>query len=225
MNTNFVCATALRAPSALRSVARYRCPLARRAPRTKGTEYTIKPLPPGGPAPRLADGHPDLTGHWFPNGAGQGVSGRFGVDPAATGTFDPKVTPEERPRVPAVGAGKNQGDDADRARAVEVVGELPAARRSRDLAAEPVHDVDGPQAGPAGAAVRSAEQLAGHSPRWPPAPEVSRAVLSRQQHRALGGRHAGGRIDRVRRPNLHHAQRLVPQRRAARHRALHAARR
>ena len=61
------------------------------------TEYTIKVMPPGGPAPRLADGHPDLSGHWFPNGAGQGVSGRFGVDPAALGTFDPKVTPEERP--------------------------------------------------------------------------------------------------------------------------------
>jgi hypothetical protein len=45
----------------------------------------------------LADGHPDLTGHWLPNSAGQGVSGRYGVDPAATRQFDPKVTPEERP--------------------------------------------------------------------------------------------------------------------------------
>jgi len=62
-----------------------------------GPPYTIKPMPPGGPAPRLADGHPDLSGHWLPNGAGQGVSGRFGVDPAARGQFDPKVTPEERP--------------------------------------------------------------------------------------------------------------------------------
>ena len=61
------------------------------------TQYTIKVMPPGGPTPRLADGHPDLTGHWLPNGAGQGVSGRYGVDPAALGTFDPKVTPEERP--------------------------------------------------------------------------------------------------------------------------------
>ena len=61
-------------------------------------QYTIKPLPPGGPTPRLADGHPDLTGQWFPNGAGQGVSGRFGVDPEAIRTFDPKVTPEEPPQ-------------------------------------------------------------------------------------------------------------------------------
>ena len=31
------------------------------------------------PAPRLADGHVDFSGQWFPNGAGQGVSGRFGA--------------------------------------------------------------------------------------------------------------------------------------------------
>jgi hypothetical protein len=63
----------------------------------KRTEYAIKVMPPGGPAPRLADGHPDFSGQWFPNGAGQGVSGRFGVDPAALGTFDRKLTQEERP--------------------------------------------------------------------------------------------------------------------------------
>ena len=28
-------------------------------------------LPPGGPPPRLPDGQ-DFTGHWLPNGAGQG---------------------------------------------------------------------------------------------------------------------------------------------------------
>jgi hypothetical protein len=47
----------------------------------KATEYTIKVMPPGGPAPRLSDGHPDFSGLWLPNGAGQGVSGRYGVDP------------------------------------------------------------------------------------------------------------------------------------------------
>jgi len=62
-------------------------------------EYTIKVMPPGGPTPRLADGHPDLTGHWFPNGAGQGVSGRFGVDPAALGTSEPGTPREERPQL------------------------------------------------------------------------------------------------------------------------------
>ena len=62
-----------------------------------GPPYAINPLPPGGPPPRLPDGHVDLSGHWLPNGAGQGISGRFGVNPAARGQFDPKVTPEERP--------------------------------------------------------------------------------------------------------------------------------
>jgi hypothetical protein len=61
-------------------------------------EYLVNVLPPGGPAPRLPDGKPDLTGHWFPNGSGQGVSGRFGVDPEALGTFDSSETPEAPPR-------------------------------------------------------------------------------------------------------------------------------
>jgi len=60
-------------------------------------EYVIGVLPPGGPPPRHPDGTVDFSGHWLPNGAGQGVSGRFGVDPAALGTFDPEVTPEEPP--------------------------------------------------------------------------------------------------------------------------------
>ena len=62
-----------------------------------GAQDTIKVMPPGGPAPRMADGHPDFSGLWLPNSAGQGVSGRFGVDPLARRQFDPKVTPEEPP--------------------------------------------------------------------------------------------------------------------------------
>ena len=30
------------------------------------------PLPPGGPAPRMSDGHVDLSGNWFPGPTGQG---------------------------------------------------------------------------------------------------------------------------------------------------------
>ena len=65
--------------------------------RTGDTEYTIGVLAPGGPTPRLENGRPDLSGHWFPNGAGQGVSGRFGVDPAALGTFDRQTASEQPP--------------------------------------------------------------------------------------------------------------------------------
>ena len=81
-------------PSALLLGAALLVPASAQQPPQK---YDIGVLPPGGPPPRLADGHVDLTGHWFPNGAGQGVSGRYGVDPAATRQFDPKITPEAPP--------------------------------------------------------------------------------------------------------------------------------
>ena len=57
----------------------------------------VHPLPPGGPAPRLADGHPDLTGRWYPNSAGRMLQGAYPVDPAAMRQFDPKETPEPLP--------------------------------------------------------------------------------------------------------------------------------
>ena len=51
------------------------------------------PLPKGGPAPRTPDGHPDLSGVWFP-----GTSGGYDTsNSTALRTFDPKVTPEEKP--------------------------------------------------------------------------------------------------------------------------------
>jgi hypothetical protein len=50
------------------------------------------PLPPGGPTPRLSDGHPDFSGVWF-----QGSTGGHTFDAAARRQFNPKVTPEEPP--------------------------------------------------------------------------------------------------------------------------------
>lgn len=54
-----------------------------------------KRLPPGGPAPRSADGHVDFSGVWF-----AGYMGREDLtaegDPARR-QFDAKVTPEEKP--------------------------------------------------------------------------------------------------------------------------------
>ena len=66
------------------------------------TPERIHKLAPGGPAPRTTDGHPDLSGVWFPNSAGQALNGArlVGDDPVdedARRQFDPKVTPEEKP--------------------------------------------------------------------------------------------------------------------------------
>jgi hypothetical protein len=49
-------------------------------------------VPKGGLAPRAADGHPDLSGVWFP-----GTAGGFTFNAALRKQFDPKGTPEEPP--------------------------------------------------------------------------------------------------------------------------------
>jgi hypothetical protein len=51
-----------------------------------------QPMPKGGPAPRASDGHPDLSGVWFP-----GTAGGFTFNTALRRQFDPKATPEEPP--------------------------------------------------------------------------------------------------------------------------------
>ena len=65
---------------------------AKRAPST--------PLPDGGPAPRTASGHPDLSGHWYVGVLGKEdatLVGSFGAQDPNVLPFDPKTTKEEKP--------------------------------------------------------------------------------------------------------------------------------
>jgi hypothetical protein len=50
------------------------------------------PLPPGGPAPRMSDGHVDLSGNWFPGPTGK--ANAWSVDP------DPRVPEDPVPFQP-----------------------------------------------------------------------------------------------------------------------------
>jgi hypothetical protein len=57
----------------------------------------IKILPPGGATPRTADGHPDLTGRYYPNQAGRMLQGAYRVDNTIMRQYDPAKTPQENP--------------------------------------------------------------------------------------------------------------------------------
>jgi hypothetical protein len=57
----------------------------------------VEALPPGGPAPRLSDGHVDFSGRYYPNSAGRMLEGAYPVDPSIFRQYDRKATPEERP--------------------------------------------------------------------------------------------------------------------------------
>lgn len=57
----------------------------------------VKKLPPGGPAPRLSDGHIDLSGRYYPNSGGKMLEEAYPVDKTIMRQFDPKVTPETPP--------------------------------------------------------------------------------------------------------------------------------
>jgi len=65
-----------------------------------------QPVAKGGPAPRTPDGHPDLSGVWFP-----GTAGGFTFNPALRRQFDAKSNARGTSSFPALGGRKNQGDD------------------------------------------------------------------------------------------------------------------
>jgi hypothetical protein len=72
-------------------------PVAYDATKVAGNFHEVRMLPPGGPVPRTADGHPDLTGRWYPNRAGRMLQGGYQIDDSIMRQFDPKVTPQEQP--------------------------------------------------------------------------------------------------------------------------------
>jgi hypothetical protein len=80
------------------------------SPHFAGDIEKLAPLPPGGPTPRTADGHPDLSGVWYPNSGGTEIQVAYlSANPnviAARRQFDPKVTPEAPPSFKAGMAAK-----------------------------------------------------------------------------------------------------------------------
>jgi hypothetical protein len=65
--------------------------------RIAGGFAEVRALPPGGPGPRTPDGHPDLSGRWYPNRAGRMLEGAYPVPRSVMRQYDPKVTPEQPP--------------------------------------------------------------------------------------------------------------------------------
>jgi hypothetical protein len=64
--------------------------------RVAGNFDQIRLLPPGEAAPRTADGHPDLTGRYYPNKAGRMLQGGYRVVDSIMRQFDATVTPQAR---------------------------------------------------------------------------------------------------------------------------------
>ena len=54
-------------------------------------------LEPGGPAPRTPDGHPDLTGRYYPNRAGRMLQVAYQIDQSIMTQYDAVKTPQENP--------------------------------------------------------------------------------------------------------------------------------
>ena len=113
----------------------------------------------------------------------------------------PGQSSEARSRV-AVPAAGHSADDGDAVSFSDLSTERPRALRLRGRRARLARDLHG----------------------WTASPEGSESVLSRRLGRPLGGRHAGGRCDRLQRSDMARPGRSSSHRSPARDRALHAAR-
>ena len=61
------------------------------ASRVAGGFDQLRVLPAGEPTPRTADGHPDLTGRYYPNQAGRMLQGGYQIDDSIYLEWDPAV--------------------------------------------------------------------------------------------------------------------------------------
>ena len=61
--------------------------------RIAGNFGEVKVLPNGGPVPRTADGHPDLTGRYYPNRAGRMIQFGYQLSDDVLMQYDRAVTP------------------------------------------------------------------------------------------------------------------------------------
>src|SRR5438477_11312270 len=57
----------------------------------------VKILAPGAATPRTRDGHPDLSGRYYPNHAGRMLQGAYRIPEPIMRQFDPEKTPQENP--------------------------------------------------------------------------------------------------------------------------------
>ena len=57
----------------------------------------VRVLDAGGATPRTADGHPDLSGRYYPNHAGRMLQGAYRIPEPIMRQYDPKATPQEDP--------------------------------------------------------------------------------------------------------------------------------
>ncbi|PYR67111.1 MAG: hypothetical protein DMF88_13915, partial [Acidobacteria bacterium] len=57
----------------------------------------VKILEPGAATPRTRDGHPDLSGRYYPNHAGRMLQGAYRIPEPIMRQFDPEKTPQENP--------------------------------------------------------------------------------------------------------------------------------
>src|SRR5512138_3627863 len=57
----------------------------------------VKILEPGGATARTRDGHPDLSGRYYPNHAGRMLQGAYRIPESIMRQFDPEKTPQENP--------------------------------------------------------------------------------------------------------------------------------